>query len=170
MLFYNTVYNRTVMWSWWESIQWASGSEWWRQQNKTRHLRQWLLLTPFWTQLSLHTGWRDRGQFSLVPRPFAPSHIGKFSDGAWCGGSGDETGGNWWHKVDLVVLVCQLQFGLLPFVYFRPNGVLPALKNMIVGSMNQTVLIHRPSTSLNNMGEENPVTMVMATSYCCIII
>ena len=111
---YAPVYNITVMWSWWESIQWASGSEWWRQQNKTRHLRQWLLLTPFWTQLSLHTGWRD-GKFSLVPRPSAPHPVGKFSDGASCGGSGDETGDNWWHKVDVVVPVCQLKLGLLPF-------------------------------------------------------
>ena len=29
--------------------------------------------------------------------------------------------------------------------------------------MNQAVLIHRPSTSLNNTGEGKPVTMVMAT-------
>ena len=122
-----------------------SGSEWRRQQNKIRHLRRWLLLTPFWTPLSLHTGWRDRGQFSLVPRPSAPSPVGKFSDGAWCRGFGDETGNSWWHKLDLVVPVCQLQFGLLPFVFFGPNGVSPALKKMIVRSMNQAVLIHRPS-------------------------
>ena len=34
--------------------------------------------------------------------------------------------------------------------------------------MNQAVLNHRPSTSLNNTGRK-PVTMVMATNYCCII-
>ena len=56
---------------------------------------------------------------------------------------------------DVVVPVCQLQFGLLPFVFFRPNGVLPALKSMIVRSMNQTFLIRRPSRSLNNMEEGN---------------
>ena len=38
---------------------------------------------------------------------------------------------------------------------FRPNGVLPALKKVIVQSMNQAVLLYRPSTNLNNMGEGN---------------
>ena len=72
-------------------VQWASGSEWWRQQNKiTRHLRRWLLATS---------------------EPSFPCILD------------EETGDNWWHKVDLVVPVRLLPFGLLPVAYFRPNGV-----------------------------------------------
>ena len=39
--------------------------------------------------------WMKRqGKFSLIPRPSAPRPIRKFFDGAWCGGSEDETGDN----------------------------------------------------------------------------